>query len=380
MMKKNSYIAVLLAVLMFAFTANAGQGDTFPKDPVKDRSGKDIQNYETILQEVDTILDHLAAEDEFELEGTMGIWEVTKYGDPSSIGYAKKDINADGSPELIIAEIKEIKDNVCFGSTVYAVYTQVDGKIYCALEGYNRNSYQIINNDTFFNLGSAGATHTIFGTYALYPHKKEIVCEDYYFTSEKDETDLTILYYHNSSGVFDTAVSERMKEDIFDKTLNYFLGQIKQIELVPFSKNPAAKAENAVPISVETTDYAEEIIEDGRPYIEFIADESDAQIKIPFFFSYAIRDLKVLKLELEDINEFENPTFVTKELYTCTDELDPDIAFILGMTFWGSIPSYGISFTDYDGRTRRFAIVENVQDEEDAEDGERVLPAILKEF
>lgn len=88
----------------------------------------------------------------------------------------------------------------------------------------------------------------------------------------------------------------------------------------------------------------------------------------------------MLKLELQDINEFENPTFVTKELYTYPDEFNTEAALIIGMTFWGSIPSYGISFTDQDGRTRRFAIVENVEGAENAEDGERVLPAILKEF
>lgn len=177
----------------------------------------------------------------FQIEGSIGIYEVCKYGNREKLGYTIQDINADGIAELIVGEIAETKDNASFGSKVYAVYTHVDGKIYCALEGDDRNSYEILNNGMFFNLGSEGATHTIFGSYALHSGAKETVCADFYFSYEKDETCQEILYYHNTTGDFDRTVSEIISEDSFDKTLNTYNERIKQIKFTPLKALPSKK-------------------------------------------------------------------------------------------------------------------------------------------
>lgn len=238
-MKKFSSIMVILVLMTFVFAINAGNTMALgiQKEAVMARSGEYIQNYDEILKELSAEIkpktQQAMDDDFFELEGSMGIMEVSKYGNPDKLGYAIQDINADGISELIIGEIEVKNDNACFGSKVYAVYTQADGKIYCALEGYDRNRYDILNDGTFFNLGSEGATHTIFGAYVLNPSAKEIVCADFYFSYEKDETCQEIFYYHNTTGAFDKAVSEIISETSFDKMLNTYNGQIKQMQFTP---------------------------------------------------------------------------------------------------------------------------------------------------
>lgn len=233
-MKNLSCILVMLLFMVFAFAVNADNSMAMgmQKEAIKDRGGEDIQNYETILKELSSIPSKEALndpktydEDFFQIEGSIGIYEVCKYGNREKLGYTIQDINADGIAELIVGEIAETKDNASFGSKVYAVYTHFDGKIYCALERYARNSYEILNNGMFFDLGSEGATHTIFGSYALYSGAK--------VSYEKDETCQEILYYHNTTGDFDRTVSEIISEDSFDKTLNTYNERIKQIQFTP---------------------------------------------------------------------------------------------------------------------------------------------------
>lgn len=313
--------------MFFTFSANADNMDT---EAVKTQNGEYIQNYETILKELCGIIDIFSStaradmpEEAPCIDGAAGIIENVKYPAPEEasartpaellqkFGYTIRDINADGMPELIIGKIQERKNHSCFGSKIYAVYKQIQDRIYCILEGTNRNSFDILDNGTFFNLGSEGAAYTIFGSYAPYPTKKTLTCENFYFSHENDETFqvLFIITTHpeNLTKKFQRSFQKRnltLNSLNIKSGLNQFslfrlpmLNPLKRTR-IPFLHNGQKK-----------------ILDAGTPYTEFIADNSDLQVKIAFSSLIGVKDFKVLKLELINVDENGKPSFEAREIY-----------------------------------------------------------------
>lgn len=91
----------------------------------------------------------------------------------------------------------------------------------------------------------------------------------------------------------------------------------------------------------------------------FIADTTEPQVKVLFSTEKGARDFKVLALTLEDAGE--RITFSAKELYAL-DKLTPERPLVVGLTFYGSTPHYGISYADESGVTRSFAVDESGED------------------
>ena len=89
----------------------------------------------------------------------------------------------------------------------------------------------------FFNIGSAGAAYTIFGTYTLSPDGTALVCQDYYVTYEKDESFTEIGFYHNTDGVWDPALSEELElsDDAFWALETELESQVRPMTFTPFS-------------------------------------------------------------------------------------------------------------------------------------------------
>lgn len=90
-------------------------------------------------------------------------------------------------------------------------------------------------------------------------------------------------------------------------------------------------------------------------YDEFTADTSDSQVKVVFSTDCKAKKFKVLALNLEDVDDNGNMKFSTKAIYTL-DSLTPECPLVVGMTFYGTIPTYGISYVDASGKTRRFTV------------------------
>ena len=92
---------------------------------------------------------------------------------------------------------------------------------------------------------------------------------------------------------------------------------------------------------------------------EFIADTTEPQVKVLFSTGKDVRDFKVLALTLEDSDE--KITFSAKELYAL-DKLTPKRPLVVGLTSYGTIPHYGVSYVDENGATRSFAVSESGED------------------
>lgn len=132
--------------------------------------------------------------------------------------------------------------------------------------------------------------------------------------------------------------------------------------MAPANAESAKKAEGGGKIDpLVSVRWAEDVLADYSEYDEFIADTTEPQVKVVFGAEGDVKDFKVLSLDLKDVDENGKPNFLVKELYAL-DRLKPARPLVLGLTFFGSIPHYGISYLDAEGATRRFAVVESGMD------------------
>ena len=68
-----------------------------------------------------------------------------------------------------------------------------------------------------------------------------------------------------------------------------------------------------------------------------------------------VTDFQISSLFLESVDDYGNMNFSVTPLYT-QDTLTPDWALVVDLTFYGDLPSYGISYVDANRQLWRFAI------------------------
>lgn len=90
-------------------------------------------------------------------------------------------------------------------------------------------------------------------------------------------------------------------------------------------------------------------------YTEYIADSYSEQARVILIPTGEVTGLTLLKLEFQDITEDGTVIYHTEELFS-PDVFSGDRPLILGITFFGAIPNYGIAYQDNYGETHRFAL------------------------
>ena len=99
---------------------------------------------------------------------------------------------------------------------------------------------------------------------------------------------------------------------------------------------------------------AESAAPENGAYDTFIADASESRVWIAFSASEAVKDFRFLRVSpVEDSGG--NLMFSVKEMHRLP-VLGPGRPLAVSMTFYGSLPSYGISYTDGSGQTRCFTV------------------------
>ncbi len=246
-------ICLLIAAFALAGCSAPDDGpDATPEDPVQQDPAPDVGKpaapggtdyeyvYGSVLDSFYTLIES-GGDELLEIEGGTGVLEAVRYLDDGApldrVGYAIEDLSGDGIPELIIGAVMELEGNTGTGSDIYAVYACPDGMPRCSFEGWARNRFYSMEDGRFFNIGSAGAAYTIFGTYTLSPDGTSLVCQDYYFTYEKDESFTEIGFYHNTDGVWDPALSEELElsDDAFWALETELESQVRPMTFTPFS-------------------------------------------------------------------------------------------------------------------------------------------------
>lgn len=280
-------------------------------------------------------------------EGETGVWEQKRYSgelDPlDAIGYAIVDVSGDGSPELVIASITEQEPPQ--GNQIFALYTLVEDKPSLSFEGWSRSSFTSLEDGEFLFSGSSGADSSTFARYTLSMDGKELVCQDYYFSLEG-------RYYYNTTGEHDPSRSEElnMSSDDFFAVRNDFEKKSKPLELIPFSTYTSDNHHKEVKLQ-----WAKDALRDGMVFDGFVADVSEHQVTILLSSESDLKDFTFLSLTPEQVDDAGKVSFSTKELYY-VEKLTPERPLLVTMTFFGDLPSYGISYVDQEGKTKHFSI------------------------
>lgn len=270
-----------------------------------------------------------------------------------SVGYRFDDLSGDGSPELLIMEtLTEYSGASAVGSRLFAIYTLADGKPQCSLESMYRNSYELTAAGTLFNQASAGAMYSIFGEEKLTEDGTDLECVQYLFTYEKDESFSEIGYYRNNSGDFDKELSEEISEDEYYQALEELEGRVKTAELTSFAEyvpsNADSQSTEPATVKAEWAADAEKEYDSLDEYIDEAATEESGAEPMLISTDKEISNFKLLKLSLAEFDDNGNIKFTTQTLYK-QKELTADCPLKLTVPIYGTIPSYGISYTDTDG-------------------------------
>lgn len=192
--------------------------------------------YEDILDDFYTLIANGSADAE-DLEGSEGVLEAVQAMEGENalarIGYSIKDISGDGIPELLVGAMTDDHS----GKEIYTVYTCQNDTPSCTFSGWGRSGYTSMGEGRFLYQGSGGAMYSIFGTYTISPDGTSLLCEDYYFTYEKDADFSEIGFYHNTSGQWEKAVSEELdlSQEEFWNIQESLQKQTETIEMIPFS-------------------------------------------------------------------------------------------------------------------------------------------------
>lgn len=90
------------------------------------------------------------------------------WGQDHQIGYARRDLDGDGSEELLLGWVGNDIWNLDQGY-VFAVYTLVDGQPVLAVEGWERSLYVVSEDNILCHCGSSGAGRTEWHQYRFDP-------------------------------------------------------------------------------------------------------------------------------------------------------------------------------------------------------------------
>lgn len=291
--------------------------------------------YEAILERS---VEVLASGGDIEIkDGETGLLEACYGG--TGVGYAIEDLNADGVPELILGPAD--------GSSIYALYTGSGSEPVLLLEGWARNYWQYLGGGRFYVSGSGGVTYNMVGTFVLPRDGRELVCEDFYFTYELDESFEEFGVFHNTEGLWDTSVSELtdMTYDDLWALDEEWSAQAQPLDLTHLD----------VPISGPQVQVLWADGEWNGDYERVDLSSGEPSSAVLFLADSPVMDFRILSLFVEDITEDGSITFSSGSLCHL-DVLSADCALVADLTFHGDLPCYGISYIDANGAFWRFAI------------------------
>lgn len=201
--------------------------------------------YTDVLEDIRTVIDSMSDDeymsDEHMRSGFTGVMEITgmlgRDAALETIGFCVKDINNDGTDELIIAtEVDEAladSDSPAgrAGYSVIMIYTIDTSTNMPSLiaDAWSRNSWFITADGRLVNEGSSGAAETYFGIYEFNPALTEI----YSLATSYDMESELIIATENDNGNVTTL------EDGFaaiEAAENMYLAEPMQINLTPIGQ------------------------------------------------------------------------------------------------------------------------------------------------
>ena len=182
------------------------------------------EQYDALIRDVNAVLNgELIERDDFSMIFRM--LARTEYA--KNAGFYVTDLDADGTPELLLGENQPQSTNTVF----YDLYTIKDGELVHVFDGWDRSRYYLVNNGGIANEGSSSA----FESYTAF----------YYYTNGELKLMQSIIYNANANPnnpwrISNTSVFDINDDDqLIDETeARYLLAQYPyiQVELEPFAR------------------------------------------------------------------------------------------------------------------------------------------------
>lgn len=293
------------------------------------------------------------------LPGSNGIVEMLRYEGRENamqhIGYAIRDLSGDGIPELAFGYIAEPENGTGEAGEIYAVFNCTGDEPACVLEGWVRNCFMPLDDGSFYNYGFNGAMYAIMANYTLSEDGSELICNDYFFTYEKEDFEHIGIFY-NTTGDWDKMKSYELQigMDEFDAFAQGYRDKAVTIPMISLS---ALQQKDPLPVSAKWANKSDL----PETFEEFTADQTNASVKIIFSAEDCVRNFKLLSLTFRDASEDGTLLFDTQDLVTY-ESLNSSTPLVIEMTFFGDIPNYGISYIGENDTPYRFALAENGKD------------------
>ena len=205
-------------------------GFTYTDDEIaSDGGATTFSSYDDLIAVISNGLKNGFTEDE---QFSLDISSRFFMNDPEFeiLGYMKKDLDGDGTEELIFGENAADGSGPSEGwdSIIYDIFAMKDGKVVHVLDGWERNRYYLCSDGTIANEGSGGAAYSSWAYYKYADGKINIV--ETIFTDE-DENGQGHWYYSDKEPYEDE--SNEVTEDEAMKTVNKYTYQ--KLEFTPFN-------------------------------------------------------------------------------------------------------------------------------------------------
>lgn len=301
-------------------------------------------------------------------KGEVGLMEIANYNPENealaSVGYVIRDISGDGIPELLIVNVSNPGESPAIGASILALFSSSDGTPTLTFEGWSRSHYLYFNQNKVYHFGSNGATNHVHIINKLSVDGKDLECLNYYIAQPKENDPQTEGYFQDPKCGQGQSVYEELDLDFdsFKQMIQDQLGPVQEFELTPFSDySPSPQAASDITEPAVKIQWAEEALHNFTSYDTFTADESEYQVKLLISSSHPLKNFNFLRLTIDGVDDTGNLNTTTGSIYHI-DTLMPDRPLVVAMTFYGDLPSYGISFEDESGQMKSYYITQSGQD------------------
>lgn len=319
------------------------------------------KDYESLLNKTYEYIRDFSTESDYEDE-EVGLFEQIMYGCSTrnaldGVGYALKDLNGDGTDELLIMGIEKDADKATGCAAVLSIYTYVGDSIKFVDAGYSRNAIYVGSGNEILKYGSQSAAISTVGKYTLPKGESTLVSTEFYYTYAFEEDDYEIRFFKNPLGVIDAESDDKI-EVSEEEFASFSSGCDDLITTVPVTafrdyKYTGNKDYSDNGVAEVTAYWADDTMPETPDYVSMNA-STDSMIM--FATDKSVKDFMILSVEMVTTEEGTDITFSAfPEAYL--GALTPERDFAVQLGFLGDTPNYGFSYKDMNGDYRRFLIM-----------------------
>lgn len=196
---------------------------SLPQIQNKEETNKNIEmlSYNDFIKKISNYIINNDINSLYDIEGMIGIMQLKTDELLNSMGYTLIDINDDNILELIIAITNEEINNKMYGADILCIYTYKNNEIICLFEGYEKNTYHLIENNKIYNIEKSQNT-CILNLYYLPNNFNELLYEEkWHLIMEEDNEKVYYTNYLEFSDEKDIITIKKTLDDFLTAQKNY---------------------------------------------------------------------------------------------------------------------------------------------------------------